>query len=243
MTPDITIPAQSFGDKTAMLTTRRAALALTLLALAAILCLVGSRLGTLAAPHVDVTTLPSSFGPWVMTGSERTDPKNLALDDATAKSLDLDSYTNRNYINRSTGQQIQMLIEYRRLGRGAFNHRPEACYPASGYTLTGRHTTPITYGGSAASAITCVADYHGHLGVSHQVLLYWFGTGNHTETNFFWQQVEMAFGRLQPKKNGWVFVRLIDECRPDTDAASLAAEKDFTAQASPAIIQTISAPS
>ena len=52
----------------------------------------------------------------------------------------------------------------------------------------------------------------------------------------------MAFGRLQPDKNGWAFVRLVCECPPGDNAAALAAEKDFVRQASPAIIQAISTP-
>ncbi len=226
-----------------MLRARRAAPALALLALAALLCLLGARMGDMAAPHADVTLLPTSFGPWVMAGSERTDPTHLALDEDTAKTLALDSYTNRNYVDRATGRQVQVLLEYRRLGRGGFNHRPEACYPAAGYTLTGRTLTPITYGGQSTQALTSVADYSGHQGHDHQVLLYWFATGHRVETNFFWQQVEMALGRLQPDRNGWAFVRVISECQPGDEAAALASEKDFVRQASPDIIRAISSPS
>ena len=189
-----------------------------------------------------MTLLPASFGSWVMVASEKTDPKGLAFDDALARNLALDSYTQRTYVDLATHRQITLLLEYRRLGRGAFNHRPEACYPAYGYTLTGRTTTPIVYGGRPAQAITTVADYQGHQGHDHQVLLYWFGTGARVESNFFKQQVEMALGRLQPDKNGWAFVRLVAECPPGDNAAALAAEKDFVQQASPAIIQAISTP-
>ena len=234
-------------DGTEMLRLRRAAPALLLLAVAAVLGLIGLRMGDMAAPHADVTLLPTAFGSWVMTGSEKTDPKNLSLGDATAQALALDSYTQRTYMNRATGRQIVLLLEYRRLGRGAFNHRPEACYPAAGYAMTGRTTTPIIYGGRPAEAVTIVADYQGHQGRSHQVLLYWFTTGRRVESNFLKQQVEMALGRLQPDKNGWAFVRLVCERRPGDNVATfnadaLAAEKDFVRQASPAIIQTISTP-
>ena len=229
-------------DATEMLRLRRAAPALLLLVVAVVLSLVGLRMGDMAAPHADVTLLPTAFGAWVMTGSEKTNPKLLALDDATAQSLSLDSYTNRNYVNRVTGQQVQMLVEYRRLGRGSFNHRPEACYPAYGYTLTGRTTTPIVYGGQPAQAITLVADSQGEHGRDHQVLLHWFATGSRVESSFLKQQVEMAFGRLQPDKNGWAWVRVISECQPDPrdNAEALAAEKDFVRQASPSLIRVIS---
>jgi EpsI family protein len=203
-------------DPTDMLRPRRAAPALAMLALAALLCLLGLHTGNLAAPHADVTLLPTSFESWVM-----------------------DSYTNRNYVNGVTGQQVQILVEYRRMGRGSFNHRPEECYPAAGYTLTGRTVTPIVYGGQSAQALTCVADYSGTQGHDHQVLLYWFATGHRVVSNFFLQQMEMALGRLQPSRNGWAFVRVIAECHPGQEASALSAEKDFVQQASPAIIQSI----
>ncbi len=232
------------GDSTEMLRLRRAAPALLLLTVAVVLSLIGLRMGDMAAPHADVTRLPTAFGTWVMTGSEKTDPKHLALDDATAQSLSLDSYTQRTYVDRVTGSQVQVLMEYRRLGRGAFNHRPEACYPAAGYTLTGRTVTPIIYGGQPGSAITLVADSQIEGVRDHQVVLHWFATGRRTESNFFKQQVEMAFGRLTPDKNGWAWVRVISECAPDarSNAAALASEKDFVRQASPDIIRVISTP-
>jgi EpsI family protein len=226
-------------DPTDMLRPRRAAPALAMLALAALLCLLGLHTGNLAAPHADVTLLPTSFGSWVMTGSEKTDPTHLALDGNVASALALDSYTNRNYVNGVTGQQVQILVEYRRMGRGSFNHRPEECYPAAGYTLTGRTVTPIVYGGQSAQALTCVADYSGTQGHDHQVLLYWFATGHRVVSNFFLQQMEMGLGRLQPSRNGWAFVRVIAECHPGQEASALSAEKDFVQQASPAIIQSI----
>ena len=147
MTPANTLNNFAAPEGTEMLRLRRAMPALLFLAVAAILSLLGMRLGDVSAPHADVTLLPASFGSWVMTASEKTDPKNLAFDDNLARGLSLDSYTQRTYTDMATHRQITLLLEYRRLGRGAFNHRPEACYPAYGYTLTGRTTTPISYGG------------------------------------------------------------------------------------------------
>ena len=112
-----------------MLRLRRAAPALLVLALAAVLSLIGQRMGDMAAPHADVTLLPAAFGSWVMAASEKTDPKALAFDDALAQSLALDSYTQRTYVDTATHRQITLLLEYRRLGRGAFNHRPGGLLP------------------------------------------------------------------------------------------------------------------
>lgn len=218
---------------------RRALPALVLLALAATLAILGLRQGDRPAPHADVRTLPTRLGTWQMLASEQTNP-SLALTPGELGALTLDSYTQRVYQDTQTGQQIQLLLEYRTAGRGAFTHRPEACYPAVGYVLSNQRTVPIVYGGRPASAVAMTADYSGSAGTSHQMLLYWFGSGRRCLSSFWKQQVEMAFGRLQPENNGWAFGRLVSEIKPGDDAAALAAQQDFVRQASPAIITAIS---
>ncbi len=229
----------TLNDRTDAFQLKRALPALLALALAAALALLGLRQGDKAAPHADVTRLPAQIGTWQMTASEATDPKTWALSPSDRAALSLDSYTQRAYRDSRTGREVYLLLEYRTLGRGAFNHRPEACYPASGFVLTGRHDVPIFYDGRRASALTVTADYAGSEGKSHQVLLYWFATGRRTEASFWNQQVQMALGRLQPDTNGWAFVRLVCETPPGQEAAALAAEQDFARQASPSLVAAI----
>lgn len=220
----------------------RAALpVLVVLGVAAAFAVPGMRQGDVPAAHADVRRLPATLGTWRMDGSETTNPKPLALSASDLAALSLDSYTQRQYTDLRTGQHVQLLLEYRTLGRGAFNHRPEACYPAVGYVLTGRKTVPITYGGKPQTALTVTADYQGQAGRSHQTLLYWFATGRRTESSFLRQQMEMALGRLQPSRNGWGFVRLVMEDTPGGEAQALAAEQDFARQASPALIDAMAA--
>ncbi len=221
---------------------RRALPVLLLLFVAALSAVFGLRQGDRPAPHADVTALPAQLGTWRMAASEQTDA-GLALPPGILGALDLDSYTQRVYQDTQTGRAVQLLLEYRTAGRGAFNHRPEACYPAVGYVLTGRRTVPIEYDGRRGSAVTMTADYSGAQGRSHQTLLYWFGSGHRCLSSFWQQQVQMAFGRLQPQNNGWAFVRLVSETTPGEDAAALAAQQDFARQAAPAIIAAISAQS
>jgi EpsI family protein len=220
---------------------RRALPALALLAVAALFAIWGLRAGDRPAPHADVTTLPTTIGTWRMVASEQTDPKDLAFDATISGALDLDSYTQRVYQDTRTGRSIFLLLEYRTMGRGAFNHRPEACYPAVGYVLSDRRTVRIMYGGRSQPAVAMTADFNGAEGRSHQALLYWFATGSRTESNFWKQQVEMAFGRLHPEENGWAFVRLVGEVPPGDEPGGLAAEQDFTRQAAPSLIQAIHA--
>lgn len=214
--------------------------ALTLLLVAAILAVWGLRQGDRPAPHADVTTLPATFGPWQLTASEKTH-EQLAFTGEIAKSLDLDSYTQRVYRNAQTGREVYLLLEYRRAGRGAFNHRPEACYPAAGISLSDRKIVPIDYGGHTQSAVSYVGDFTGSESATHHALLYWFGTGARTETNFWRQQVQMALGRLHPEENGWAFARLTCETAKGDEAGALAAEQDFVRLSSPALIRAIAA--
>jgi len=218
----------------------RAALpVLVVLGAAAAFAVPGMRQNDVPAAHADVRRLPEVLGTWRMDASETTDPKDLALSAGNLAALALDSYTLRQYTDTRTGRHVQLLLEYRTLGRGAFNHRPEACYPAVGYVLSGRKAVPITYGGREQTALTVTADYHGQAGNSHQTLLYWFATGRRTESSFLKQQMEMAMGRLQPSRNGWGFVRLVTENAPGDEAAALAAEQDFARQASPDLIDAM----
>jgi EpsI family protein len=220
---------------------RRAFPALALLVVAALLAVLGLRQGDRPAPHADVTLLPAQLGTWRMLGSEQTDPKELGLSASDLGALSLDSWTQRVYRDDVTHREITLLLEYRTLGRGAFNHRPEACYPAVGYVLSNRRTVPIVYGGKPSSAVTMTADFHGTEGTFHQTLLYFFASGRRCLSSFWRQQVEMAFGRLQPENNGWAFARVTSETVPGDDAAALAAQQDFVRQASPAVISAISA--
>lgn len=217
----------------------RAALpALALLLVAAVLALWGLRQGDRPAPHADVTTLPSAFGPWQLVASEKTH-EQLAFTGEIAKALDLDSYTQRVYRNAQTDREVYLLLEYRRVGRGAFNHRPEACYPAAGISLSDRRIVPMDYGGRPQNAVSYVGDFSGSESKTHHALLYWFGTGARTETNFWRQQVQMALGRLHPEENGWAFARLTCETAPGDEAGALAAEQDFVRLASPDLIRAI----
>ena len=220
---------------------KRALPVLVLLLMACALAVLGIQQGARPAPHADMKVLPIHLGTWNMIASEQTDPEHLALTSGELGALTLDSYTQRIYQDAKTGRYIQVLIEYRTAGRGAFNHRPEACYPAVGYVLSNRRTVPVIYDGRPASAVAMTADYSGSEGTSHQSLLYWFGSGNRCLSSFWKQQVEMAFGRLQPQNNGWAFVRLVSEIKPGDDAGALAAQQDFVRQTSPAVVATISA--
>lgn len=215
---------------------------IVVLGIAAAFAIPGMRQSDIPAAHADVRRLPATLGTWRMDASETTDPKQLALSAGDLAALALDSYTLRQYTDAQTGRHVQMLLEYRTLGRGAFNHRPESCYPAVGYALSGRHTVGISYGGRAQTALTVTADYNGQAGHSHQTLLYWFATGRRTESSFVKQQMEMAMGRLQPARNGWGFVRLVTENAPGDEAQALAAEQDFARQASPDLIAAMTPP-
>jgi len=226
----------------APLSLRAALPVLVVLGVAAAFAVPGMRQSDMPAAHADVRRLPATLGTWRMDASETTDPKHLALSASDLAALSLDSYTMRQYTDTRTGQHVQLLLEYRTLGRGAFNHRPEACYPAIGYVLSGRRTVPITYGGRPQTALTVTADYQGQQGHWHQTLLYWFATGRRTESSFLKQQMEMAMGRLQPSRNGWGFVRLVTEDAPGDEAQALAAEQDFARQASPDLIDAMLPP-
>jgi EpsI family protein len=97
-----------------------------------------------------------------------------------------------------------MLIVYRKYGRRDFAHRPELCYPAAGWEITGKTYTKMFYNGKAIDARLVTAEKD----IGREVIAYWFASGDRTEANFAKQQLWMAMDRMQDRRYGWAFIRI-----------------------------------
>ena len=115
-----------------------------------------------------------------------------------------DSYLCRSYSEPDSNEYLQLLVVYRKYGRRGFVHRPEMCYPASGYELATNGYTTVPYNGKNVKAVEITATNE----ADKQLVIYWYASGERTQANFVWQQVSMALDRLQPRKYGWAFIRL-----------------------------------
>lgn len=178
------------------------------------------------APEVagaDVSVIPAQAGDWEML-------QDIKDNDEIMKQMQADSYVHRIYQN-SAGQQLQLLVVYRRYGRREFAHRPELCYPAAGYTITQKSKATLPYAGREVPVISVKANAPDGMRTN---TTYFFASGKKTEEDFLQQQLWMAFERLIPNKNGWTFIRLQSPTLT-TDADADAAQRDFLRAIGPQI--------
>ncbi len=193
----------------------------SMMAVVLALSLVASVRSSVKAPSANVREVAAELGRWKCPEGDFSDP---ALEDA-------DSYLMRQYV-RDDGQQVQLLVVYRRYGRREFAHRPDQCFPAGGYIQLQKDETLLSWAGRQDKAVhmrfdgSKVTRSDGQTGVPVATVSYFFVSGNRTESDFMRQQLIMATERLFPNKNGWTFVRLVSP-RITTDEAALEAQKDF----------------
>lgn len=82
--------------------------------------------------------LPLQLGDWI--GRPRT------LDLALVRAADVDSYVLRSY-SRFGRETVALYLGFGIRARDLTPHRPEVCYPGSGYTLREQHRVRLTGGG------------------------------------------------------------------------------------------------
>lgn len=154
--------------------------------------------------------LPMKMGTW--------QGEDIKLDAVVMKALSADQVLCRQYTDSKTERQLGLLIVYRKYGRRDFSHRPELCYPASGWEIVGKSYTHVPYAGRSVRARLVIAekDY------SREAITYWFASGDRTEGNFAKQQLWMALDRLQKQRHGWAFIRVnVPEMSDDEEALEL----------------------
>jgi EpsI family protein len=143
----------------------------------------------------DLNSLPMRLDSW--------QGRDLPLDAETRKILGADEVISRSY-GDDLPDDVSLLVVYRKYGRRDFAHRPEMCFPASGYEIVAKRHAKVPYGGRDIDAMQVVAQK----GDERVLILYWFASGGKTEANFAKQQLWMALDRLTPHKFGWAFIRL-----------------------------------
>ena len=144
----------------------------------------------------DLDALPKAVGSW--TG------RDLAIDQPIRQSMNADRILARTYTNAGGDFGITLWIVYRKFGRRDFVHRPEMCYPAAGWEITGKGRTTVPHGGRDIQAVKITAER----GFDREVIVYWFASGERTEASFARQQLLMALDRLRTQKYGWAFIRV-----------------------------------
>jgi EpsI family protein len=126
-------------------------------------------------PKVDLeVVVPRAFGEWVIDDRQ---PVKLVSPDTQALLNRLYSQVlERIYVHTPTGRRVMLSIAYggdqSDAGRA---HRPEVCYPAQGYDISGRQTVQWQMGDRALPVGQLVA----RLGSRQEPISYWFVVGEY----------------------------------------------------------------
>ncbi|MCE5199276.1 MAG: exosortase C-terminal domain/associated protein EpsI [Armatimonadota bacterium] len=153
------------------------------------------------------------------------------------KLLNADNVLSRLYMKSEYGNQVGLLVVYRKYGRRDFIHRPELCYPAAGWQIVETGTATVPYDGKNITATKVVAEKNG----AREVILYWFTSGDRVEHNFLTQQFRMAMDRFQSQRYGWAFIR-INSPVISSDNETMGNMRSFTRSISKPLTNTLRSP-
>lgn len=122
------------------------------------------------------------------------------------------------YYASPTQLPIMFLVAYNGIQDGMLQvHRPEVCYPAAGYQVSGQRVFPLDIGGGVAIP----GHYLSARSVSrHEQLLYWTRIGNDFPTRWWEQHWSVAKENLKGRVPDGILVR-ISTVAPDDKTATL----------------------
>jgi len=176
----------------------------------------------------DLSAISPRLGRW--------EGKDISYGAEVMKALNADVVLSRAYTNLEYGSQASLLIVYRKYGRRDFIHRPEECYPSSGWTIVQTGTTTVPYAGREVPATKVIAVKDG----ARDMVVYWFASGTRTESNYMKQQLWMALDRFQTRKYGWAFIR-INSPVTSSDGETMEDIRSFARQVSDPLLKCLTA--
>lgn len=129
-------------------------------------------------PAVDLASMfPRSFADWRM---DENVPLQVISPDQEALLNKLYNQTlSRSYVNR-TGERIMLSVAYGGdQSDGTKAHRPEVCYPAQGFEITGNRRVQLSIADRKVSA----RELESRLGGRYEPILYWVVVADKTTTS------------------------------------------------------------
>ena len=124
----------------------------------------------------------------------------------SAEKLIYDQVLTRSYAHPDGGPNVMLLIAYGGGQTGVLTvHRPEACYPAQGYTLSGRQTVqvPIGPGREAAGVFWSAKSV-----LRDEQLLYWTRVDQYFPDSWAAEQIAVIRSNLARRLPDGVLVRM-----------------------------------
>lgn len=148
------------------------------------------------------SAIPRELGPWRFASAS-----GLVLPprDITEKRV-YDQVLTRSYSHPDGGPEVMLLIAYGGGQTGVLTvHRPEACYPAQGYSLSGRETVPVPIGpGREVAGVFWSAQSV----LRSEQLLYWTRIDRSFPTSWAQEQVAVIGSNLMRRLPDGVLVRM-----------------------------------
>jgi EpsI family protein len=155
--------------------------------------------------------IPKALGPWKF---ETTSGLVLPPPDETADRL-YDEVLTRVY-TRADGAAVMMLIAYSSVQDGLLQiHRPEVCYPASGYALSETRVAPMKL---ANGDMIPTRQFTAGSAVRSEHVLYWTRLGSHLPTSWREQRWAVVLENLGGLIPDGILVR-VSTVNPDSDKA------------------------
>ena len=96
-------------------------------------------------PPGTLARLPMRLGDWI--------GQDVRISEAVAEATDSDDLLHRSYVRRGEGQSVSLFVAYGVRARDLVPHRPEVCYPSSGWTL--RDSSPAELPLPDGSTLAC----------------------------------------------------------------------------------------
>ncbi len=145
-------------------------------------------------------SIPAKVGGWT---AEKSSEVVLAAPDETSDKL-YQNLETRIYLGAEL-PAIMFLCAYSNVQKNDVQvHRPEVCYPASGYPITKNVAEKITVGNQDINARFLIADRGG----LREMILYWTRVGKSFPVDWRSQRIEMAKANLSGKIPDGVLLRV-----------------------------------
>jgi len=89
-------------------------------------------------PRGSLARLPMRIGDWA--------GRDIPIDPAIVEATDTNDLLNRRYVRAKASQQVGLYIAYGIRARDLMPHRPEVCYPDTGWTAHGSREVTLDLG-------------------------------------------------------------------------------------------------
>jgi EpsI family protein len=91
---------------------------------------------TITIPPAALERFPLQIGDWI--------GQDVPMDEAVIRATDTDALINRRYSRRNGQESVSLYVAYGVRARELMPHRPEVCYPGSGWTRTDRRSMELS---------------------------------------------------------------------------------------------------